>query len=321
MNSGLRLPFLTSWVVVLMVFAFSPTMARKYDEVIESGYVLIGIYRDFPPYSYLDSKGQPAGIDVDLGKKIALRLGVNPRWYWITADENMDDDLRNAVWKGHFLTKKIADFMMRVPFERELERRNQMIALFAPYQAEMFLMAYDIRKIPEFQNYAIFQYENIALQLDTLPDFMMTGMYNGRLAKKIIRFLSQSEANKNLINGESAATIGLSGPLLNELSGNQNIRFLIPPMQEITRPQKVLNCPDIKKDWTSKVQIEVQCKWEYAQARTEWDIGIAVMVDFRQLGYAVEIEIEQLIKDGVIGGIFSNHGVNYRLPLFLSEQN
>ena len=43
-----------SWLLAL------PAQAREYDDVIASGYVRIGLYRDFPPYSYLD-RGEPAG--------------------------------------------------------------------------------------------------------------------------------------------------------------------------------------------------------------------------------------------------------------------
>src|SRR5690554_3840890 len=74
---------------------------RTYDIVLDSGYLKVGVYRDFPPYSY-EVDGQPRGIDVELGKLIAQEMGVEFRVHWIIPDEELGDDLRNNVWKGHY---------------------------------------------------------------------------------------------------------------------------------------------------------------------------------------------------------------------------
>ncbi len=48
---------------------------RNYDIIIESGYLKVGLYQNFPPYSYLVNS-EPQGIDVELGKRIAAAMGV-----------------------------------------------------------------------------------------------------------------------------------------------------------------------------------------------------------------------------------------------------
>ena len=88
-------------IFLTLTFALSAE-ARKYDDIMESGYISLAVYRDFPPYSYRKN-GIPAGIDIEVGKEIASRLGVRPQWFWLTADENLEGDLRNAIWKGHYL--------------------------------------------------------------------------------------------------------------------------------------------------------------------------------------------------------------------------
>lgn len=309
-------------LVVALLFTASSgiaAQARLFDDVIASGYVRIGLYRDFPPYSYEES-GKAKGVDVEIGKAIAQRLGVKPQWFWITADETVNDDLRNAVWKGHYLGGGIADFMMRVPYDRELEISNELVVLFAPYQSEKFLLAHNTKAIPEFHNYAIFQFEKIAVELDSLPDFLISGKFGGRLAPNIVRFRTQAEANRALLNGEAAATIGLAGTVENGLSGRAGIGFADPPMYEITKPRRVLRCPNIEKDWTSKVDIKMDCKWEMAQVRSSWDIGIAVREDGRQLGYAIEDEMMALMQDGTLERIYLDHGMIYRLPLFMQAE-
>ena len=84
---------------------------RTLDIVQDSGYLNVGMYKDFPPYSY-EEDGEVRGVDADLGRRIAEGLGVEFRPYWIIPDENLGDDLRNHIWKGHYLAKtRSADIM------------------------------------------------------------------------------------------------------------------------------------------------------------------------------------------------------------------
>ena len=86
--------------------------ARSYEDIIESGQITIAVYNDYPPYSFLQD-GEPAGVDIEIGKHIAKGLGVSVEWLWINADENLEDDLRNAIWKGHIITRQKADDVAR----------------------------------------------------------------------------------------------------------------------------------------------------------------------------------------------------------------
>ena len=62
------------------------------------GALTVAVYRDMPPFH---DKGQ--GIDVDLAAALAQALGVKLSLMSFPAGEDMDDDLRNMVWKGHYL--------------------------------------------------------------------------------------------------------------------------------------------------------------------------------------------------------------------------
>ena len=76
-----------------------PAQADGLAAVRERGRLRIAVYNDFPPYSMAGGKG----IDADLGRAIAARLGLAPEVVGYNADEDMNDDLRNMVWKGHYL--------------------------------------------------------------------------------------------------------------------------------------------------------------------------------------------------------------------------
>ncbi len=124
---------------------------RTYDLILASGYLKVGLYENFPPYSWQE-EGEPRGIDVDIGRRIAEAMGVELRVHWITPDETLDDDLRNNVWKGHYLAKRrIADVMLRVPYDKKYaymrdstgEVINDQVVLFGPYQQEQWQIAFD----------------------------------------------------------------------------------------------------------------------------------------------------------------------------------
>ena len=97
--------------------------ARPIDEVTDSGYITIFVYEDYAPYSFIDENGEAAGIDVDIAHSFAESLGVELKLLMRGADENVDDDLRINLWKGDLIHRKVADVMMHVPYDRELDIR------------------------------------------------------------------------------------------------------------------------------------------------------------------------------------------------------
>ena len=114
--------------------------ARPLDDVVQSGAVRIGVYRDNPPFSFRRD-GKLVGVDVDIGRAIAERLKLEPTYMEITAGETVDDDLRNAVWKGHYLGGGVVDLMLSVPYDRSFAQRNPNAAFFAPYLGQEFALA------------------------------------------------------------------------------------------------------------------------------------------------------------------------------------
>src|SRR3954464_11800596 len=132
----------------LVVAARSRGGAASLDTVMSRGTLRVAVYRDFPPFSQRVG-GTLEGADVDLAKAVGEKPGLRVDFMELTADENMDDDLRNAVWKGHYLGGGVADVMMHVPVNRVFEQRNDLVAIFGAYQRETFAVARDPSKISE----------------------------------------------------------------------------------------------------------------------------------------------------------------------------
>ena len=107
------------------------------------GTLVVGLYKDMPPFH-----ADGAGIDVELAQALAEALGVKLSLLPFPADENMNDDLRNMVWKGHYLGYGPADVLLHVPVDRPLMDANPQVSIFAPYWRERVAVARNLEQVP-----------------------------------------------------------------------------------------------------------------------------------------------------------------------------
>ena len=264
--------------------------ARSYEDIIESGQITIAVYNDFPPYSFLQD-GEPAGVDIEIGKHIAKGLGVSVEWLWINADENLEDDLRNAIWKGHIITRQKADVMLRVPYDRRFAYaidgyglpKNEMVVMFSPYQQESWALVRDHEKTNDIRTLAIFQYENVAVELDSLPSFFLGATIGGRLRDKLVHVDSVFTGIDKLKAGEVAAVAGMRSQL----------QWGMGPLTSQY---------DISADGLAAMSIK------------SWDIGMAVKQDYRELTYAIEGIITPMVNSGEMEKLFLEYGLSYEIP-------
>lgn len=282
-------------------------LARSYEDILESGQMTIAVYNNFPPYSYLKG-GEPAGIDIEVGKKIAAGLGVDLNWMWINADENLEDDLRNAIWKGHIVTRKKADLMLRVPYDRRFAYaidgyglpKNEMVVMFGPYQQESWALVRDHEKTNDIRTLAIFQYEPVAVELDSLPSFFLGATIGGRLRDKLVHVNSVFDGIQLLKEEKVAAVAGMRSQLQWGMatSGNPSAESLEPLDERF----------DISADGLAAMSID------------SWDIGMAVKQDYRELAYAIEGIIEPLVKNGEMEALYLQFGLSYEIPNYHSAE-
>lgn len=288
-----KLSFL--FMLYCLLFA-AGSAARTYDDIIESGYLTFAVYENFPPYSF-QQEGQPQGVDIDVARHIAGALGVEARWLWINADENLEDDLRNAIWKGHIITKKKADVMMRVPYDRRFnyaidgygQAKNELVVMFAPYHREKWAILRDHAKTNTIRTLAIFQYEPIAVEIDSLPSFFLGSTLGGRLRSHLVHVPSTFDGITKLKHSEVAAVTGL----------HSQLEWGMRPLTEQY---------DISADGLAALSIKA------------WDIGMAVKHDNRQLAYAIEAVIEPMVQSDKLASIFDSYHLSYFTPDLYSDQ-
>ena len=275
---------------------------RTYDIILDSGYLKVGVYENFPPYSY-EVDGEPRGIDIELGRRIAEEMGVEFKVHWIIPDENLGDDLRNNVWKGHYLAKqRLADVMLRVPYDKTYaymqdstgEYINEQVVLFGPYQQETWQIAYDPAELDSVETVAVFQYPPIGVEIDTLPDFYLSSALQGRMRNQGRHYPNVRAAFEAMRNGEVSAVMGMRAEIHHELAKPENEAFM----------QAQNGFPGLMKQ--------------------VWDVGMAVKHTHRQLGYAIEGIVNRLVTEGTLSEAFTGMELAYSVPGyyrdFLSEE-
>jgi len=248
----------------------------------QKGVLEAAVYAAFPPFSSGDSPEQASGIDVDLARAIAQRLGVRLRIRLVSAGESTSDDLRNHIWKGHYMGGGVADLMLHVGCDRVFASREQNVVLFAPYFHEAVVVAYAPTHIPHLESPIALGERRIAVEGDTISDHIMSSAYGGALRKAAVREPSLEQAAAAYRGGTVDAIMGPRGELqglFNEL-GITGVAF---------RPQEALG-----------------------QMRTSWDIGLAVKRDGgADLSEAISRIVATLQADGSLREIFKHHGVDW----------
>tara|TARA_R110000772_G_scaffold22396_4_gene60591 strand:+ start:2322 stop:3206 length:885 start_codon:yes stop_codon:yes gene_type:complete len=269
--------------------------ARPFDDIIQTNFITVAVYRDFVPFSFQEN-GKDLGIDVDIAKHIAQQLGVELKLKWATADESVEDDLRNNIWKGHFLDRTVADLMLRVPYDKKYSLKrddigelvNGQVHMFAPYHVESWQIVFDRTAIQSVPTIAVFQYHDIGVENDSVPQFYLMSAFAGRMRDRSKQFVTIPLAIQAMQAKEVDAVMGMRSQISYYQSHLNNQRY----------PLAQNGFPNIGKQ--------------------KWDIGMAVKADYRQLGYAVGDIVEQMTKDGTMEKIFEGYQTTYETPEYYS---
>jgi polar amino acid transport system substrate-binding protein len=77
--------FLAALAALLAAVASSPSVAASLEEIRQRGEIAIGVKADYPLFGQLGADGLPAGMEVDLARDLARRLGVAARLMVVTS--------------------------------------------------------------------------------------------------------------------------------------------------------------------------------------------------------------------------------------------
>jgi ABC-type amino acid transport substrate-binding protein len=253
------------------------TEAKPLERIRSRGRLVVGIYNDMPPFHVAGK-----GIDVELARALARTLGLELSLLPFNADENMNDDLRNMVWRGHYLGFGPADVLMHVPVDRPLMQAQPRVEIFAPYYRERIVIARDLAQVPRMESLAAFKGKRIAVPGQTLAGWLLLGADDGAYRDQLLtRWKDGVDAAEALKRGEVVAAAGLASELESAL-GNDT-RFAIEPLP-------------------------------LPRMREGWAVGLAVKKDAADLAQALQAGMNQLAESGEIGRLFSAAGVAWRKP-------
>ena len=222
-----------------------------------------------------------AGIDVEIGELIAQHLGVSARFKLISADENLEADLRNTLWKGPIVGGAVSNVMMRVPYDSEFTCRVEQVVFTGQYATEAIAIAYRLDAYPDEKPVpAYFRFDTVAVENDSIADFYLSSLAGGQMNRNIRRFPSMSDAMSALAAGEVKAAMGPRGQL--EYGLTDGLGLHQPPLPGFSVGR--------------------------------WTAGLGVNFRYRALGYAVDDAIYDALQDGRIETIFNRYGLSFVSP-------
>ncbi|SDE46289.1 amino acid ABC transporter substrate-binding protein, PAAT family [Variovorax sp. CF079] len=245
--------------------------ATPLERVRERGALTVGLYHDMPPFHV---GGQ--GIDVELARALAESLGVRLSLLPFHADDNMNDDLRNMVWRGHYLGYGPADVLLHVPVDRPLMEGNPQVSVFAPYYRDRVVMARQLERVPRLETLSQLGADKVAVPGQSLAGWLLIGADGGAYRNQLItQWKDGAETARALLRGEVAVAAGLASEMESVLRGDP--RFAIAPMPSPRAP------------------------------RDGWAVGMAVKRDATELAQALQRAVNEIAASGRLRQIFE-HG-------------
>jgi ABC-type amino acid transport substrate-binding protein len=255
-------------------------VGQDMDTIQDQGHMMFAVYEDYPPYSW-DEAGQPRGIDIDIARIIAADLGVEAHFNFVAAGENLEADLRNNIWKGAVIGGRVANVMMRVPYDSAFKCRVEQVVFTGQYSAETIAIAYDKASYPEEKPVpAYFRFDAVAVENDSIADFYLSSFAGGQLSGKMQRYPDMIEVMNALTLGKTKAAMG--------------------PLAQL---EYGLN------DATAVHQPALA-----GFAVSKWTLGVAVNFRYRPLSYAVDDALNYALQDGRIAQVYESYGLSFQAP-------
>ncbi len=257
--------------------------ARPLDDVMESGVLRVIVYDDFSPFSWTEDDGTVKGIDADIARAIAAKMGLKPEIIARIAGEEVDDDLRSNIWQGPRTGGHVGDFMMHVPMEKEFIARNNLVGISNAYHHEQVVLAVHADMVDPSAGLKAFSNAKLAVQFASVAHYYA--------------MFADDEAYKTNINPYRKMKYAMDSFLARETAGILGPRSEIEALLGGKREQVVISEPPFDTD-----------------LRMAWTIGTAVKQDSRDTGYAVGKALRELEETGELARIFASYGVTRVAP-------
>lgn len=265
-------------LLVLGCAALLAAPARAdWQKIQQSGTLKVAVYNEFAPFS-----DDGAGIDVDLAAALAARLGLKLSLLPFPAGENLNDDLRNMVWKGHYLGYGPADVMLHVPVDNRLMAENPQVKIFAPYHVETVRMVRNVATVPTLDTLDALAGKKIGVEKVSIAAMVMLGEGDGRFRDNVRIYPTATEAVRALKQGELDAVLANRSEIEGVMRGDPAF-----PLQDIAFQRL---------------------------PRAGWAVGLAVRKDDGEMALKLQAAINDMAANGELKAIFARHGVQVVQP-------
>ena len=258
----------------------APLHARPLDKVRETGVLRVAVYQDYKPYSWREN-GQTVGIDVEIAEALAQSLNARLDLFELRADDDINDDLRNGVWRGSVVGASPGDVMLHVPYDRRIEQSNDRVSLFGPYHVDGMAMIVDPGKADSALDLSLFQREKAAVAVGTIGDMILISLHDHALQPNVVHERDLERAAGDFERGEVAAFYGEASAAEAFARAGQRPFAIVYPKTGMA---------------------------------ADWLVGMAVKSDSRDLGAYLEDSLRKLRESGAVAKIFAKYGVDWRAP-------
>jgi ABC-type amino acid transport substrate-binding protein len=246
-------------------------------KIRQSGSLKVAVYNDMAPFS-----SKNGGIDVDIAEALANKLGLKLALLPFNAGEELGDDLRNMVWKGHYLGYGPADLMMHVPVDKRLMAQNDKVEIFAPYYRETVRLVRSKEAVPRYDGLDAMLGRDIGVEKVSLAAVLLLGEGDGKFREHVRIYPTAVEALRDLKAGKLAGVLAHRSEI--ESVVGADTRFEMQQVQFQRLPPQ------------------------------GWVIGMAVRKDQQELAQALQQAAAELSASGDMARIFAKHGVRPAAP-------
>jgi ABC-type amino acid transport substrate-binding protein len=261
--------------------------ARPLDDVVAANELRVILYDENEPFSWTEG-GEVGGIEVDLARALAAKLGVGVRIDLRMQGERLDQDLRTNLIRGTFGGGIVGDVMLHVPVDRTYvrERVEGVFVVNAYFQQRVALgLTRRFEGPSDVASFDAFRTRKIAVQLGTVADYFLMRLDGGALIDTVVHYVRPHQIVPRLVSGEVTAVLGVQSSLealLAPHAGDLAMRWSTPPMPGLTTGS--------------------------------WSLGMGFFEPSKDLSYALGRAMRDLRTDGTVAAITARYGVSYVPP-------
>lgn len=251
-----------------------------------NGALKVAVYKDNAPFSSgpaTDMKGLDVSLAEALARQMNLKLSLLP----FDAGENMNDDLRNMVWRGHYLGYGPADVMLQVPADRFLANGNPQVTIMAPYMRQSNVLLHDSRRLASAASPEDLKGLPLAAERGAGAASVLMGYGGGLLRNQVSIYPSGVEAAQAVIDGKAAGAFVLRAQAEAAL---------------FQRKASVEQFPLSKLNLNNGI------------ADTGWPVGMAIKAAHKDLAAALDTAMKALRESGELLAMFKQHGLTLTAP-------